>query len=56
MEAICTYAKHTKAMTNNQDITYIAYCYKMKKCGKRFPYILVKEHYFISLQQEREGM
>ena len=26
----------------------------MKKCGKIFPYILVEEHYFISLWQERE--
>jgi len=30
--------------------------YKTKKCGKIFPYILVEEYYFISLQQEREGM
>ena len=30
-------------------------CYKMKKCEKRFPYILVEKHYFISLQEEREG-
>jgi len=25
-------------------------CYEMKKYEKRFPYILVEEHYFISLQ------
>jgi len=30
-------------------------CYETKKYGKRFPYILVEEYYFISLQQEREG-
>ena len=30
-------------------------CYKMKKYRKRFPYILVEKHYFISLQEEREG-
>jgi len=26
------------------------WCYETKKCEKRFPYILVEEHYFISLQ------
>ena len=31
-------------------------CYKTKKHRKIFPYILVEEYYFISLQQEREGM
>jgi len=30
-------------------------CYETKKCGKRFPYILVEKHYFISLWWEREG-
>ena len=31
-----------------------AMCYETKKCGKGFLYILMEEHYFISLRRERE--
>ena len=44
-----------KTHPHNSNAT-IQICYEIKKCGKIFPYILVEEHYFISLWQEREGM
>jgi len=37
-------------LTHPEQIIY----YETKKCRKRFIYISVEEHYFISLQQERE--
>jgi len=39
---------------SNKKRSKVHFCYETKKCEKRFPYILVKGHYFISLQQERE--
>ena len=48
------YFKNTKVNICNLLVITSDLYYKMKKCGKKFLYILVEEHYFISLWQERQ--